>query len=302
MTKKISEPSTEDLLQALNESNAAAQPAAVAAPSDHVILPAGPAKVALFLPFQITATRNRSDRKPLPAWIVYVVEDGRVQSTHYAHSIHGPADTVINVSGEIPGYIPKRLPGTSGASENDQLPGRLDWYLFSTGKLTVFTEARGAAPAAAAKSPAQQVKPLGYVELPEIPRHQFHSPGIPEFIEATADAIAQAHAAKKWSEAAGTASALAAVVATLAEVDKWPVVTSRPLSQPGPGVDTYPDGSAIVAAYDGAESLPPKVRDGYKEALRLLASRALNLNYRTACERGGQQLATLRDSFQLMAR
>jgi hypothetical protein len=226
-----------------------------------------------------------------------------VQSRHYVHSIHGKTDTVVNLSGDIPGYLPKRLPDTSGSSVNDQLPARLDWWLQTTEELTVYTEARQVAPVSVAKVEQQPELDIRFVELPELPSFEFTTPGLAAFIEEATDAVTKAHTARDWSRAAGAAHALSAVAQTLAAADKMPSAKAR---KPGDNfiggmLDSYPSGSAVSRAADDMGLPTPELSAGYSVAVRLLASRAMDRDKRQTCEHGANQLMELQQRLRQLA-
>jgi hypothetical protein len=306
MAKNTPAKSTTDLLADLNAANSAAvAERTVPATASAVKLPAGATKIAIFLPPQITYSRNRADGYRAPVWLVYVIEGGRVERTHYVHSIHGAADTVVNLGGKVPGCLPNRLPDTAGTDPSHFLPTRLDWWLQSDAELTVFMEPREVAPVSVAQGedkPAQPEQSASYSELPPIPRAEFATPGIGAFLDASEEAIAAGYADRKYGRAVAAAHALVAVIQCLSIVDGMPPAPPR---RPGDQFingqeDPYPTGSAVLRAANDTALASPELSAGYGAALRLLASRCMALTSRNACEQAAESLIELRRRMQAL--
>lgn len=306
-TKKAAtaEPSTTELLAALNADNeaaAATESAPAPAPADTLTLAAGTMKFTIMLPGRVAECRARG--KLIPVHLVYVIgEDGSL-SHHYAYDIHCAAlDTVINPACTRPGFIPDRLPGTSGANPEDFMSEHpLSFWRQSRGEMTLFLKERAVEPLVVPKvTTPKPAQPIGYAELPAIPHHEYsNTPGIEAFIESAQDFIVAAHSERKFARAVGAAHALVKVAQNLAGVDQVP--PAKPRERGHEATDPYPTGaSAIVRASNDAQLPTPELTTGFRAALKLLGSRATDRNHRTACENGGEFLIELRDHLRNVA-
>jgi hypothetical protein len=286
---------TEALLQQLTIANSSpAEEAAVAAPSDRIVLPAGSRKVVFLRPDRIKETRARGNLgRPVPAWLVFENRDGKF-SSHEAFSFAG-AEPRINLSGGLPyAWMPNYIRLSPSAAAVEALAG-LELFFETDGDLTLFTEPCGYVTAERrGPLPAEVVKAE---PLPEIPRVTFSAPEIHGFLEAAEEFIVAGYAEKKIGRAIAAAHALAAVAQTLAVVD---TMSTPPPRKPGDQFDAYGEedvypnaSSSVLRAGSALGSVPPQLQGGYLAAVRLCASRALDRKQRTTCEHGGEQLLTL---------
>lgn len=292
--KPATPPSDDDLLDALNRSNAsAAAEAAEPAPADTIELPEGPMKIIIVLNSLIVESIDRN--KLLPATLVYVRDDDTGKLTHYyVHDVHGPQiDTVLNLGNHLRGILPDRLPQTSGMNATDFLSGNpLPFWRQTRGPVTLFLKPREVEVIGAKKIEAVHKQPIGYAELPALASFEFITPNIGAFVEEAHEAIVEAHAAGKYGLAVGAAHALNAVAHNLVIVDKMP-----PAKKPQRDRDHFdPTGaSTIVRAFNDAQLPTTALTEGYMAALKLLGAHAIDPTQRTTCEQGGELLAALRD-------
>ncbi len=149
----------EELLTQLNEEAAAEQKAAPVIDDGIVTIPAGGMKIAILRPTRLLENAVRGFAHSIPCWLVYALSpDGKV-STYHAFSFHGPAlEPYLNLSGKLPPWMPKAIPGESTASRDGELSG-FQWCLATSGSLTVYTKQRDVAlplqPSAAARRRAR---------------------------------------------------------------------------------------------------------------------------------------------------
>lgn len=168
------DPSTEELLLALDAKRAASEAESPPADVGAVTLAAGTRKVCIFRPSQVEECRNRSraapGAKPVPTWLVYELSADAVLQVIPAFSFRGAeVEPLLNLRGGRPfGHlIPNRVPGTSGVGSGDYVPDA-DVYLYTVGELTVFTEPRPVVVEATVPAkPVEEFPPLPSIPMPE---------------------------------------------------------------------------------------------------------------------------------------